>query len=273
MLATDCEFETNERGSIESADGGLVDIPDRLQEQTNDGLEAACFVPSGVSADTRRDIGRSRNTHWRFTRRHALFGAVAAAFGVGLTYPLWDKLFPGQVSYADLMQAGPLPEQAVGLDSAPVTIIEYASMTCPHCANFSVETFPMLKERYVDTGEVRFIFREFPLDGLALAVSALARGADRDSYFPLIQELFRQQQTWLVDHPVKPLLSIATRFGFTLDRFKASVSDQKMIAGLEWMRTYAAERLKVAATPTFFINGAAYTGDMSLRQMTRAMAF
>ena len=84
----------------------------------------------------------------------------------------------------DLAQASPEGDVVLGSDKAPVTIIEYASMTCPHCAKFSMVTFPELKQRYIDTGKVRFIMREFPLDALAAAGFVLARCADKDKYMP-----------------------------------------------------------------------------------------
>src|SRR5215467_9977382 len=101
-----------------------------------------------------------------------------------------------KVSDADLAPAGPLGDQVMGAENAPVTIIEYASMTCPHCAQFQARTFPKLNERYIDTGKVRFIFREFPLDPLAAGAFMLARCAgndNKDRYFALVDTLFHQQ--------------------------------------------------------------------------------
>ena len=114
------------------------------------------------------------------------------------------------------MKPDALPEMAMGDDKAPVTVIEYASMTCPHCAHFQETTFPELKKRYIDTGKVRYIFREFPLDSLAAAAFMLARCAgknDKDKYFALVDTLFRQQRTWAVEKPLPPLLAIAKQAG------------------------------------------------------------
>ena len=116
---------------------------------------------------------------------------------------------------AELMAPGPLGEQSLGKDDAPVTIIEYASMTCPHCAHFHETVYPELKKRYIDTGKVRFIFREFPLDPLAAAGFMLARCGGKDKYFPMIETLFAQQKDWVVQKPLEPLLAIAKQAGFT----------------------------------------------------------
>src|SRR5438132_7814460 len=116
-------------------------------------------------------------------------------------------------SGADLMQAGPLGEQALGDPRAPVTIIEYASMSCPHCARFATEAFPKLDERYIKTGKVRFIFREFPLNTHALAAAALARCAQKENYFIVVDTLFRRQAEWLAENPVPSLLGISKAVG------------------------------------------------------------
>ena len=146
----------------------------------------------------------------------------------------------------------------MGDDKAPVTVIEYASMTCPHCAHFQETTFPELKKRYIDTGKVRYIFREFPLDNLAAAAFMLARCAgkdDKNKYFALIDTLFRQQRQWAVEKPIPPLLAIAKQAGFTEKTFNACLANQKVLDGIESVRMRAVDKFKVQSTPTFFING------------------
>src|SRR3984957_19751350 len=101
----------------------------------------------------------------------------------------------------ELEAKGPLDDIPMGSASAPVTIIEYASMTCPHCAAFSVTTFPKLKEKYIDTGKVKYIMREYPLDRLAAAAFMLARCAWPEKYYPLIETLFSPQQKRAVEDP------------------------------------------------------------------------
>ena len=131
-------------------------------------------------------------------------------------------------------------------------------MTCPHCAHFDEVTFPELKKRYIDTGKVRYILREFPLDTLAAAAFMLARCAGKDDpakYFALVDTLFRQQQHWAVQKPIPPLMAIAKQAGFTEQTFNACLADQKMLDGIEKVRQRAIDSFKVHSTPTFFING------------------
>ncbi|HET9717247.1 MAG TPA: DsbA family protein [Pseudolabrys sp.] len=146
-------------------------------------------------------------------------------------------------------------------------------MTCPHCAHFQETTFPELKKRYIDTGKVRYIFREFPLDNLAAAAFMLARCAagetDKDRYFALIDTLFRQQRQWAVEKPIPPLLAIAKQAGFTEQSFNACLANQKMLDGIESVRQRAIKDFKVQSTPTFFINGTSYAGAMSIDEMAK----
>jgi protein-disulfide isomerase len=175
---------------------------------------------------------------------------------------------------ADLMEVGPLGEQALGQQGAPVTIIEYASATCPHCAHFHETTYPELKKRYIDTGKVRFIFREFPLDSVAATAFMLARCADKDKYFPLIEMLFQQQNTWAVGPPASPLpglLSIAKQAGMTEESFNACLKNQTVLDGIKWTADHGSD-LGVQSTPSFFINGKLYPGALTLDQVEKAMA-
>src|SRR5687767_1651717 len=157
------------------------------------------------------------------TRREFVAGtsavAIIAALNAGLVpAALAQASAPPAV---DLMEPGPLPEQSLGKDDAPVTVIEYASMTCGHCAQFHNNTYPEFKKRYVDTGKVRYILREFPLDPLAAGAFMLARCAGKDKYFPLVETLFQQQRQWVVQKPLEPLFAIARQAGFTQQTFDA----------------------------------------------------
>jgi protein-disulfide isomerase len=172
----------------------------------------------------------------------------------------------------ELMKPGPLGDIAMGKDDAPVTIIEYASMTCPHCAHFSNDVFPQLKKKYIDTGKVRFIMREFPLDGLATAAFMLARCAGKDRYYPLIETLFATQRDWVVRAPLEPLKKIAKQAGISEQAFEDCLNDKKIQDGVEQVRARASKDFKVESTPTFFINGKALKGAAELPEFEKEMA-
>jgi protein-disulfide isomerase len=204
------------------------------------------------------------------TRREFVAGtsalAVLAALPAG---PAWAQA--AAPSAAELLEPGPLPEQSLGKSDAPVTVIEYASMTCGHCAQFHNTTYPELKKRYIDTGKVRYILREFPLDPLAAGAFMLARCAGQDKYFPLVETLFQQQRNWVVQKPIEPLFAIAKQVGFTQQTFDACLRDQKMLDGIEAVRARGSDKFKVESTPTFFINGKVYRGALTIEQMAEAI--
>ena len=172
---------------------------------------------------------------------------------------------------AELAKPGPDGDVALGSDKAPVTIIEYASMTCPHCAHFSETTFPELKKRYIDTGKVRFIFREFPFDPVAAAGFMLARCAGKDRYMAVVETLFAKQGEWALDkaHARAPLENIAKQLGFTDETFKQCLTNQKVLDGIEDVRNRAVQKLGVNSTPTFFVNGKKLTGDVPLDTLAK----
>jgi len=204
------------------------------------------------------------------TRREFVAGTSAIAILAALQTPAAFAQAAAP-STAELMEAGPLPDHTLGKDDAPVTVIEYASMTCGHCAQFHITTYPELKKRYIDTGKVRYILREFPLDPLAAGAFMLARCAGKDKYYPLVETLFQQQRTWAVQKPLEPLFAIAKQAGFTQQTFDACLSDQKMLDGIEWVRARGADKFKVDSTPTFFINGKIFKGALSIDDMAKAI--
>lgn len=180
-----------------------------------------------------------------------------------------DKVDP-----ADLMKPEALPDMVMGKADAPVTVIEYASMTCPHCAHFQETTFPELKKQYIDTGKVRYIFREFPLDNLAAAAFMLARCAGKDDssrYFAMVDTMFKQQRTWAVEKPLPPMLAIAKQAGFTEQSFNACLANQPILDGIEKVRSRAVKDFKVESTPTFFVNGTKVTGALSIEEMAKVI--
>jgi protein-disulfide isomerase len=174
------------------------------------------------------------------------------------------------VSTGDLLAAGPLGERALGDPAAKVTVVEYASMTCSHCAAFHEETFTPFKEKYVDTGKVRFIFREFPLDALATSAFMLARCMPEDRYFPVVDILFRQQQNWaFVDDPATALFNVVKQAGFTQESFRACLTNQQILDGVNSVKDRGSNEFGVTSTPTFFINGKKMSGALSLEDMDK----
>ncbi len=203
------------------------------------------------------------------TRREFSQGALALAALVGVSSGLVATAFAQAPSSEELMKAGPLGDEIQGSDSAPVTIIEYASMTCSHCAAFHVTTYPALKSRYIDTGKVRYILREFPLDPLAAAGFMLARCAGKDKYYPVVDALFTKQAIWAVPKPLEPLLGIAKENGFTQESFEACLANQQILDGINSTRDRGAEKFGVNSTPTFFINGKIQRGAMSIEDLEK----
>lgn len=174
----------------------------------------------------------------------------------------------GGVDPAELAKAGPDGDIVLGSDKAPVTIIEYASMTCPHCAHFSATTFPELQKRYIDTGKVRFILREFPTNQLDAAGFMLARCAGKDKFMAVVETLFAKQDQWMVQEPVPALQAIAEQFGFTEDSFQQCLTNQKIFDSIEVVRKRAVE-LGVSTTPIFFVNGKEIIGERSIEELAK----
>jgi protein-disulfide isomerase len=211
------------------------------------------------------------------TRRTVLLASTAALAlgavgGIGVFELLerdGGKAQAQTFSVLELEAKGPLDDIPLGSKDAPVTIIEYASMTCPHCAAFEVTTFPKLKEKYIDTGKVRFIMREYPLDRVAAAAFMLARCAGPEKYNALVETLFQQQQKWAVKEPLPPLLAIAKQAGFTQQSFDTCINDKALLAKVTEMRDRGSQKFKVDSTPTFFINGEKHSGAMSIEELDK----
>jgi protein-disulfide isomerase len=209
------------------------------------------------------------------TRRRFCEGAAAvvlASVALGSTrslFPLAEMALAQEISPVELLQPSPLGDRQLGPDNAPVTIVEYASLTCPHCAHFAETTFPELKKRYIDTGKVRYIFREFALNPLDAGAIMLARCLDKSKYFDFIDVLFRTQEKWVVQRPIEPLLAIAKQAGFTKETFDACLKNQKMLDDIEAQRNRASEKFGVNSTPTFFINGKIARGGVSIEEMEK----
>jgi len=218
-----------------------------------------------------QDLASLKGLPVRITRREFVVstGALVAAAALFGSAPIAFAQGPTQ---EELMRPGPLPDLVIGKADAPVTIIEYASMTCPHCATFHKSTYPALKTKYIDTGKVRFIFREFPLDELAVAASMLARCAGGEKSMALIDVLFASQDKWAVRNPVPVLQQIAKQAGLTQKSFEDCLSDQKLHDNLLAMRERGSKDYKVESTPTLFINGKMQKGGASIEELEKLMA-
>ena len=194
------------------------------------------------------------------TRRSLLLaGAAVAALA---STPALAQEEGAPVDLAELLKPPALGDMALGAgEGAKVTIVEYASATCPHCAAFHKDVWPKLKADYIDTGKIRFIFREFPLNDPALAAFMIARAAPKESYFPLIGVFFDTLETWAKD-PANGLLNIAKQAGFTQEKFDATLKDEKLAKGIMEIRD-GGVKFGVEGTPTFFLNGKPMRGEVT----------
>ncbi|MGQ0683833.1 DsbA family protein [Bradyrhizobium sp.] len=173
---------------------------------------------------------------------------------------------------ADIAKPVSLPDMALGPANATVTVTEFASMTCPHCAAFTEKVFPKIKSEYIDTGKIRFVFREFPLDIKAAAGSMLARCIAKDDsgkFFAVIDMLFRQQNDWAAKNTTETLIRIGKQAGLSQQQVEDCLKDQKLLDKIAADQKYANEVLKVNSTPTFFINGEMVKGDQSFEEFDK----
>ena len=171
------------------------------------------------------------------------------------------------VDMAKVLQPGALPELTLGpADGVPV--VEYGSLTCPHCAVFSKDTLPQLKKDYVDTGKVRFIFREFPRNTLDVAGFVLARCLGDDKAFAADELLFAEQDKWaFVDKPLEPLIAAMRPTGMTREKATQCLNNQKLADGVVAVAKRANDEIKLTGTPTFVIDGKVYGGELTLDQL------
>src|SRR5258705_13465318 len=175
-------------------------------------------------------------------------------------------------SASDVAKPVSLPDMALGPANAPVTITEYASMTCPHCAAFNENVFPKIKSEYIDSGKIRYVFREFPLDIKAAAGSMLARCIAKDDapkYFAVIDLLFKQQADWVMKNTTETLTRIGKQAGLTQQAVEDCLKDQKLLDKIAADQKFAADVLKVNSTPTFFINGEMIKGEQTFEEFSR----
>ncbi len=201
----------------------------------------------------------------RFDRR-AFLAASAGLIGLGalVLYPA-ASLAQG-VDTEELHAPGQLGEKVLGDTDAPVTVVEYASFTCPHCGQFHNAIFDEYKLEYIDTGKVRHIFREFLRNGADVAISAVARCAPADRYFDVVDAYFAAQDEWLQAADMRQaILDRAEAFGFTEESFNACLQNQNLLQAFD-AAMRRAQSFGVTGTPTFFINGRQEVGALPMEQ-------
>ena len=205
--------------------------------------------------------------------RRRLIATAAASLALAAVPALGaDKQPAGKVPVEELMAPNALPDIVQGDPKAPVTIVEYASMTCSHCAAFHHEVYPALKKDFIDTGKAKFILREFPLDPLAAAAFMLARelGDKRDAAVDL---LFAQQKNWaFVDKPLDGLANVLKQAGLGQEKIETVLKDQALYDKVMAVRERGNKKFNVNSTPTFFVNGDQYTGEMSVDDFVKIIA-
>lgn len=179
---------------------------------------------------------------------------------------------PAPVAGGALMQPGPLGDMGLGDPKAPNVVIEYASMTCSHCQRFHAEVYRPFKEKYIDTGKVYFIFRDFPLDPLAKAAIVIAHCAPKERFFPIVDLMFDHQEEWaFVNDPATALLNLVKQAGFTQESFNACLTNQPLADGVQAVHDRAEKEFGVNSTPTFFVNGKKLAGEQSLADLDQAI--
>jgi protein-disulfide isomerase len=201
------------------------------------------------------------------TRRDTLILAASAA--MASTYGLGTaQAQEGTTKDVAKLAAVALPDHVLGSEAAPVTVIEYASPTCPHCAAFSNTVYPQFKTEYIDTGKVKFILRPFVRNVLDAVVFMLAEAAGPEQYHSLIETYFKTQDQWGVsDKPRDAILAIAKQLGFTDASFDAALTNSDLFTKMETMRQQALDEFNLEGTPTFYVNGAQLTGDKTIEDL------
>ncbi len=231
------------------------------------------YILTGEESMAERELSK----RWKGRRivAGAAIGAILAVGGCadglpgGLTADPGAAEAVGPISAAELIKPGPLPEKTLGNPSAPVTIIEYASLGCPLCAVFHKNIFPKFKSAYVDTGKVFYIYREFPIGASSSAAAIAARCAPEARYFAANDKFMANRELWNARDPNPDLLyKIVKDTGLSRTAFDSCMANQKTVVGLDWVKQQG-RRFGVKGTPTFFINGRQVRGVMSFEEMRR----
>jgi len=205
-------------------------------------------------------------------RFHAVLasGAVFVAL-LAITLSSIARAEESQPPASETAAATPLPDMTIGSADAPVTIIEYSSLSCPHCATFHKDVFPELKSQYIDTGKVRYVMREFPLNEPALAGAVTARCLDASRYFAFTGLLFAKQADWAYkEDALTPLKALAKQAGMSGEEFDKCVDNEALQKKILAIRDEG-QKKGVNATPSFFVNGMILKGAPTLQALIEAM--
>jgi protein-disulfide isomerase len=197
----------------------------------------------------------------------AAAAAIAAAAGGLLTAPALAQ----SLDVAEFHAEPRIGDKAIGPADAKVTIVEYASATCPHCAKFHTTVFPEIKKEFVETGKVRYIAREFPLDDLALAAFMVARCVPDDKYFGMLDLIYEQQQTWATQNAREELLKMAKLAGLSEAQFEECLKNEDLAKGILEIRKDGSEKYGVDATPTLYLNGQKMEGERDIEAFRKAI--
>lgn len=169
----------------------------------------------------------------------------------------------GQVWAGNATVKEAMAEKSIGRADAPVTMIEYASLTCSHCAAFHTETLPKIKKDYIDTGKVRLVYHDFPLGSLAMAAAMVARCSGEKNFFPMIGALFGSQQSWAHSNtPLEALGGIARLSGMSEDDVADCIDNKDLFEALQNNAEQAGKSLGIQSTPTFFVEGTKVPGNL-----------
>jgi protein-disulfide isomerase len=183
------------------------------------------------------------------------------------------KQGPTEVPVEELMKPGDLPDVTLGATDAKITVVEYASLTCPHCAHFETKVFPEFKTKYIDTGKVKYIFRGFALNPLDTAAQMLVQCLDADKRQAMTEAFYDKQADWafVEGNPVPKLFEMSKQAGFTQETFDKCLKDQPLLDKINAVRTRASDTFGVNATPTFFINGKKLTETPTIEAFNKVL--
>lgn len=196
-------------------------------------------------------------------------GRVSRGALLALGFIVFSVLFASSSNAQDPRWA---EERSIGRADAPVTVVEYFSLTCGHCGNFHNNVLPELVAAYVDTGKIRIVFRDFPLDRVAFHAAVISRCFDGDGYYTYLKSLFERQDEWTtVSNPVVTAAKIAESQGLSMDEIQACLADEELGTWVLQSRQDGDEKFDVSATPSFVIDGHTYSGAPTVAQFSEIL--